>query len=457
VTRRLWAALAVAALLGVGAASATAAPRFERIKGFDEPRTLAKYDRVGILKVGKKRAPNVLVLNPGTSASAAYFAPLAETVTRAAPDWQVWAVERRENLLEDHSVADAAKAGDATPQRLFEYYLGHLTDESVTDHFEFIPDSEVGFAKRWGMRTAVGDLRRVVRAARKGGRHVVVGGHSLGGTITTAYATWDFGGTPGARGLRGLVFIDGGSGAPGIGRKKARRALEELDEGSPWLTFGGIPAPFAGLFNIVGAELVKLEPDAPARFGDWPLLPEELRAPFPVTTEAGYGYALDTATSPRGLVAAQAHLGELAATGDPRPWDDAGELTPIQRYADMFAGTGLEGLDGTAWYHPQRLTIDGRTVAGGNAYPAQRIMGVDAIHGDELPRRLRIYAFGASLGGQRVLDAATALARQSGIPRRRLTLVNRARTYSHNDPNSAAPRNAFVRHLLPFLERVSKP
>ena len=40
----------------------------------------------------------------------------------------------------------------------------------------------------------------------------MLGGHSLGGSITTAYATWDFGGRPGARGLSGLVFIDGGSG-----------------------------------------------------------------------------------------------------------------------------------------------------------------------------------------------------------------------------------------------------
>ena len=41
----------------------------------------------------------MLVLNPGTSASAAYFAPLAKAIVARAPGWQVWAVERRENLL----------------------------------------------------------------------------------------------------------------------------------------------------------------------------------------------------------------------------------------------------------------------------------------------------------------------------------------------------------------------
>jgi hypothetical protein len=120
----------------------------------------------------------------------------------------------------------------------------------------------------------------------------------------------------------------------------------------------------------------------------------------------------------------------------------------------MFAGTRLRGLDGTAWYHPQRLTIDGRAVAGGVPNEAQEVLGVSAIHGRALPKKLRIYAFAAALGGKRVIDAAKALAKQSDIPRRQLTLVNRARTYSHNDPNSAAPRNAFVNSLLPYLEQL---
>jgi len=43
----------------------------------------------------------VLVLVPGTSAGAAYFEPLAKTIVRHSKGWQVWSVERRENLLED--------------------------------------------------------------------------------------------------------------------------------------------------------------------------------------------------------------------------------------------------------------------------------------------------------------------------------------------------------------------
>ena len=156
---------------------------------------------------------------------------------RKAKGWQVWAVERRENLLEDHSALNRAKAGQVTGQQLFDYYLGWITDSSIADHFQFIPDAQVAYARGWGMRVEINDLRRVVKSAQRVGDHVVVGGHSLGGSITTAYATWDFGGKPGADGLPGLVFIDGGSGPTRSRRGAAEQALNDFGErrrpGSP--------------------------------------------------------------------------------------------------------------------------------------------------------------------------------------------------------------------------------
>jgi pimeloyl-ACP methyl ester carboxylesterase len=447
---------AVALAFGAFAPSTMADTRFERIGGFAAPGTPAKFNRVGVLKVGPAGAKNVLVLNPGTSASAAYFAPLARDIVRRVKGWQVWAVERRENLLEDHSVVNQFKAGRADETRLFDYYLGYLTKPSVTDHARMIPNSEVPFARRWGMRVEIEDLRRVVTAANRLRGKVVVGGHSLGGSITTAYATWDFNGTPGARGLSGLVYIDGGSSPTPVTPEEADQSLRELQAGSPWLTFGGIPAPFAGLFNVVASTGVLKNPNGTSELQTWSLLPANLKPPVPTTNLASYGFALDTETSPPGLVAAQAHLGRVAATGDRRGWESAGELTPIRRFARMFSGTGLKGLDGTAWYHPRRLTIDSGAVAAGNANPAQDVLDVRATHGDDLPRGLRLYAFGASLGGTRVLDAARVLASQSGIPRRNLTLVDRRETYAHNDPNSASPRNAFLARLVPFLARISR-
>jgi pimeloyl-ACP methyl ester carboxylesterase len=448
---------AVVALLAAAgpAAQAKVPVSFERIAGVKSAGTPARYDRVGILKIGRRTAPNILVLNPGTSASAAYFAPLAKTIAGRAPSWQVWAVERRENLLEDHSVLNRGKARTATPKEVFDYYLGYLADSSVTKHFRLIPDAEVGYAKHWGMAVEVGDLRKVVRLATKHGRRVVMGGHSLGGTITTAYATWDFGGTAGAKGLSGLVLIDGASRTEPVSEADAQTSLSQLAGGSPWLNFGGIPAPFAGIFNATGALSVLTDPNSPSLGQQFPLLPDNLKPPVRVTNAAQYGYALDSDTSPPSLAAAQAHLGHLAGSGEPRGWV-SDELTPLRRFAQMFSGWGLEGLDGTAWYHPMRLTIDAGAVGNGNANPAQQVLGVKATHGADLPRKMRIYAFGAALGGMRVLDAAKALAKQSKIPSSRLTLVDRHTTYAHNDPNSAAPRNDFVAKLLPFLRKVGR-
>jgi pimeloyl-ACP methyl ester carboxylesterase len=430
---------------------------FERMKGYNEPSTPSKYDKVGVIKVyGPPTARNVLVLNPGTSASASYFVPIGKDVVKRAPNWQVWAVERRENLLEDQSMFNKAKAGKATSQQVFDYYLGYLNDPSVKTHFQGISDDKVAFADNWGMNTEMQDLNRVVKAAKRLGGKVIVGGHSLGGSMTTAYATWNFHGKAGADGLAGLVFIDGGSSPVPVTPDAAQKSLDGLKTSGPWLSFGGIPAPLAGLFNTSGALSVLTDPNSPSIGWHWALLPAYLKPPVEPTNEGQYGYALDSETSPASLIAAQAHLGHLAASGTPRGWVRAGELTPIRRFATMFSGWGLKSLDGTAWYHPMRLTIDSGAVAAGNANPAQKVLDVHATHGHDLSKKLRIYAFGAALGGQRVLDAAKILAQQSGIPKRRLVLVDRHATYSHNDPSSASPKNAFLDHLVPFLKRIAR-
>jgi hypothetical protein len=117
----------------------------------------------------------------------------------------------------------------------------------------------------------------------------------------------------------------------------------------------------------------------------------------------------------------------------------------------MFSG--VRGIDGSAWYHPRRLSLDGQAVAGGVRNRAQRVLGVRAWHGDALD--LPIYAFETSLGAGRVLRGARALARRSRIARRRVTLVDRSRTYDHVDPLSAVPsKNAFLKTVIPFLRRA---
>ncbi len=453
-TRAVLVALGLVAVALFASTSASAKYRVTTMGGFAAPGTPPELNKVQVLKQGREKADHVLVLVTGTSGGAAYFRPLASSIIDQLPDYQVWSVERRENLLEDHSMLDRAIAGEIDSRQLFDYYLGWLNDPSVSPHFDPVPESSVPFAREWGMNVAVHDVRRVVKAAGKRGRSVVLGGHSLGGSITTAYASWDFNGKPGAKGLSGLVFIDGGSlGGTPPSAEQASASLQQLQGQSPFLDLVGLGLPWAaGVFNATGSTTALEDPTGESIFGSWPLAPANLVPPVPVTNRAQYGYALDTDTGPASLALVQVHIGGLAASGDPRDWAN-GELGTVERAAKVFSG--IPGMDGTAWYHPRRLSLDSSAVNNGIANPAQQVLGDDAIHGDEV--NLPIYAFQTSLGyanGQnRVINAAKQLAKQSGVPNKDLRLVSKPQTYAHIDPLAAsADKNAFLLNLVRFLK-----
>src|SRR5919202_1870353 len=177
--RRVWLVPLSTILIGLSLAPAASADRVFPVRGAPAPGP-ARYDRIRVIEQGPRHARHVLVLVPGTSAGAAYFRPVARDIVKRLHGWRVWSVDRRENLLEDHSVLDETLAGTKTPQDLFRYYLRWLTDPS----------------------------------------------------ITMAYATWDFHGRAGARDLSGLVLIDGGTFGPPISRADAGQGLEDLKTGS---------------------------------------------------------------------------------------------------------------------------------------------------------------------------------------------------------------------------------
>jgi hypothetical protein len=299
----------------------------------------------------------------------------------------------------------------------------------------------------------------VIAAAHKLGGKVVLAGHSLGGSVVTAYATWNFNGQAGADELAGLIYIDGGS-VPAESAADAGAALTTLkQQATPWLNFGGIAAPYAGLFNASGSLGALQDPNSRSLGQQFPALPSDLKPPVPVTNLGQYGYALNVGSSPASLLAAQAHLGKGVSTttrNGLHGWDGTGALTPIKRFATMFSGIGINNADGTEWYFPQRLTDDTRAVNNGIANPAQSVLDVHSTMGRRLPKTLKIYAFGAALGGPGVLLDAQQLAKQSHIPKRNLVLINRHNTYAHNDPAGAFPNNVFFDHLVPFLSRIAR-
>jgi pimeloyl-ACP methyl ester carboxylesterase len=431
-------------------------------------------NKVGILKIAPvgRKADNVLVLEPGTSAAAAYFVPFAKSLLEdpALKGWQVWAVERRENFLENQKELTAYKSGTVSSEEFFNYYLGYLSNPSVTDHYRPVPESAVQFAKQWGMNVAVEDLKVVIEEAKKLGGKVVLGGHSLGGSVVTAYATWDFGGKPGAEGLSGLVYDDGGSSPLAISKEEAETSLAKLMQPAetPWLAFGGIPAPDLGLFSATGSALTAVAPKGPSQLEHFAFLPPDLRSPItPVTNEAGFGYSVNVGTSPLSLAAAQIH-GGAGVEAEPEAdglhgWNGSGALTPVSRYAEMLSGlvsgTALRE-SGSEWYFPARLTLDTGAVGNGLANPAQEVLGLHSTMGEDLPRSLHILAIDSELdkllgGEQTTLTEAELLAAQSGISPSNVTLIEEKSSYAHNDPAGATPEiNEFFKHLVPFLNEL---
>ena len=424
--------------------------RVVTMKAFDAPGP-AKYDRVRVIEVGPASARHVLVLEPGTSSGGGVFVPDAEDLVARLDGWQVWAVDRRENLLEDLAVLDQARAGELSGRRLFDFYAGWLGDAGIKPHYQPSADVDLGFVRRWGMRVAVKDLRRVVRAARRGGRRVVLGGHSLGGWIATSYATWDFGGRAGARDLAGLVLIDGASGPPAISRRSARRELDRLVNGSPFLTVAGAQLSWiGGALAEVSATLALREPDAPSLLQEWPLLPAASKPRVRVSNRAQFGWSIDVDTSPPSLAGGQAHLGGLEREGDPRGFRDGGDAT-VARAARAL--TGIQGVDGAAWFHPARLTVDAKAVAGGVPNSAQKLLGLRASHGADMD--VPIYAFETSFLEGQILSAARSLARRSHLPARKVTLVDRSASDAHSDPLYDSPdHNDFEKTVVPFLRHT---
>ena len=225
----------------------------------------------------------------------------------------------------------------------------------------------------------------------------------------------------GSRRALGLVYDDGGSGVTTVSEENAKEELKKLEEGSPWLSFGGISAPFAGLFVVTGAAGTQLRPNELSLADTFPLLPAELKPPCKATNEAQFGFGVNVETSPASLVAAQAHVGHLVKPPNPEEictWSGEGALTPIHRYAEMFYGQGILGEDGSEWYFPQRLTIDTSAVDEGNENPAQKVLEEEATEGHNLPKNLKILAIDSELDKKLIAPRAT-LSRRKCSPNSR--------------------------------------
>ena len=456
VTSALAASICAVALLAAAAPASAgllgSPPETVTIQGTDAPGTPPELNKVFVTKFGPSKADRVLVLVPGTIGGAGTFTLIAQEIVARVPNLQVWAVDRRSQALEDTSVFQQVANGQATPQQALDYYLGWLLDPSIQPHFQPLDVSQFGFARDWGLETSVEDIRNVIREAGKKGREVILGGHSLGASTAVAYATWGFGRRPGYRDIDGLVLIDGGLLGTFTTTSDLAVAQQQLDSlnSQPFADLIGVGLPEAtGLFAEIGGLAARIDPTQQSIAQSFPLLPQEFNPGFPVTNRGLFGYALDEDTSPQDLALIHVNSGQLAASGDPRDWEDGG-VTPILRLAETL---GQEPVNAVEWYYPRRLNIDVDGASNPTRNPVTKLLGLRTFHLKDVD--LPIYAVETSLPNADVLGGARRLIKKSDSSKKNAKLVDASATMAHLDPLTAAPQtNQFLQTVVPFLKKL---
>ena len=154
----------------------------------------------------------MLVMLPGVLEGANGFEYLGRQMVYMAKvqdglNMEVWAVERRNNRLEDLSAANYIEAElaagsidvDEAAQLLIDYY--YLGEELNGRTFDgWYKDADLPFLSEFGLQLDTEDVFTVIQTmvpdpeTRK--QKVFVGGHSVGGLMTSMFAGWDLDGDP---------------------------------------------------------------------------------------------------------------------------------------------------------------------------------------------------------------------------------------------------------------------
>ena len=451
---RIRPALACLPVLAALAAAPSAGAKEITVQGWNKAPGPRSFDKLRVSTFGPSKAKHVLVLIPGTSGGRGNFALIGERLAKTVPDLQVWAMDRRSDQLEDTSVFKEALSGKKSLKQALDYYVGWLTDPSITPRYQPPDVSKLGFAADWGLRVQMEDARRVVLAAKKGGRKVILGGHSLGASATVAYAGWDFAGRPGYKDVEGLVLIDGGlkrsfgEGSDTIADLDARLAAIKQQPFADLLGLG-IPWTAGVLAELAGVAALK-DPHGPSLAQSFSLLPPALKAPGNATNAGQFGFVFDETTGPDALSLIQVRAGSLGANGD---WVD-GEVTPIQNLAKIFA---CEPGNSVEWFFPARLSLDTRAASPLKMTADAKRLGLRLKYGSTID--LPVYALQTSLTKGGVLAGAKRLIADSKIkrlPKSERVLVDASKTDSHLDPLTAAPsKSRFLTTATPFLKRLT--
>ena len=365
--------------------------------------TPAELDRTTIVRFhGSEPARAIVIAMPGFLGGAGSFEMLARHVVRRSiaggTPVEVWAIDRRSNLLEDRRGLDTAEV-ESDPAIARGYYFG--TDTIDGEAFPgFLAQQDLAYVSEWGLATHVADLEAVIERVpadlRQG--HVFLMGHSLGGSFAETYAAWRFeDGSRGADRLAGVILIDGAQGETPLTEDEYRNGTGAGLTRSPGVddirsTTRTFELPLLGVAVYARAEIAAMQAlFAPDDVVEDPgrdmvlstLLSLRLTAVPAMTNEAAFGFAFDDASNGLSFAAVSCgtHAGgpvepydslfgsTLVRPSDPGAtytWIDADASDPVEQ--TPLANIAHSWIDGRTnfgeWYFPARLSIDLAAVGG---------------------------------------------------------------------------------------------
>ncbi len=334
------------------------------IPGFDEAHTPSEWDAIPVHRyaasVDVARSPlAVLVLVPDQRRGAAWYDRLARRLVEKG-GVEVWIAERRERLLEERAVLEAADRDPRLLDAARDYYLGRAQaagSASRAAGWKPLDGKSFPALKATGLEALYGDIHRAVNSAnRMTAAPLVLGGAGSGAAFVTGYAATEFdGGRVGSDGLAGLLLVDPqlacGDAEAEASRKRDRDAAaaalnsEDVLEGSP----------LAAVQYEIALRLASTDPRARSPFAD-ALVPPSVRRSG-LTNEAFAGWLLDLGKD-RGDLAI-ARIGEFDEPSGPglRGWKRHTVVREKTALSDILGSTTAPG-GLVAWYRPRALTLD---------------------------------------------------------------------------------------------------
>ncbi len=445
------------------------------IPGSLEPHTPPEFNKAIYLRYfassAKPRA--ILVLMPGFLGGAQNFDRLARTIVSSDPSLEVWAVDRRSNLLEDHSrLLEAYQKRD--PMIAWQYMI---RDAGKSGGFQARTPRDTVFMGYWGLKVHLEDLRAVVLKAREAASKVFLGGHSLGASLVGLYAGWDFAGTAGYKDLAGLVMIDSVPGNSGNNPITEQQYLEgsdgffgirtagvnELEAGAATPYFEALTYSPSNLAKLgVAALLAAFDPNGDSPGGIVPYPASNMAAAM-ITGDDNYalvnifsitaGKAIGTKLAINGLAVilsgfAGFQTPEIIGPLEPATrvdWESPSQDDPLEHTDPLDFATRFwtPNADFQEWYFPTRLTLEVGVVGLESPIWAREKLPLSHMKDINIP----IIAFRAGRGIVTAPNAFEALEQTLG----RKIEVRDLPGYTHLDI-LAARANALGGWLIDFMK-----